>query len=533
MGIFISAGKTVECVLIAVFFACFLTLISVKSLGILQSCGYSLKAFFGWAKRKNNMAQCRLNLLAFACVLSCAVLSLCFSFLGGWGAVIGLAAYVIFFVLYAYADNARALRVSFSLTGRFKRLLATMWLISALLCYIAVTLLNFGDYVWGAKLFSVLKYCTLAVFPLALLLIIALANLITLIWEKPINASYVRKAKQKLAASSVKIIGITGSYGKTSVKEILCGVLSQKYNVIATPKSYNTPLGLARTINGNDLEGCDFLIAEMGAKRVGDIAELCAICPPDYSLITGICPQHLESFKTIENIISCKGEIIPATKNFCVLSGDCAEYFGDIAGDKRVSDCVSCVKATCDGTKFTLTLGGESATVKTKLLGEHSAKNIGLCAFVACELGVPFADICAAIEKLDFVEHRLQLIKSNGVNILDDGYNANIAGAEAALNVLKSFEGRKICVTPGIVELGVLEKSENKELGKKLAGLDFVILVGETLVTAVKAGYTENGGDTEKLAIVPALPFAQEKLKEIIKAGDAVLFLNDLPERYL
>lgn len=533
MGIFISSGKTVECVLTAAFFACFLTLIAVKPLGMLQSCGYSLKSFFGWAKRKNNMAQCRLNLLAFACVLSCAVISLCFSFLGSWAAVIGLAAYAIFFILYAYAANARALRTSFSLTGRFKRLLAVMWLVSALLCYIAVTLLNFGDYVWGAKLFSVLKYCTLAVFPLGLLLIIALANLITLIWEKPINAGYIRKAKQKLASSDVKVIGITGSYGKTSVKNLLYGILSAKYKVIATPKSYNTPLGLAKTINDNDLEGCDFFIAEMGARKAGDIKELCSICPPDYSLITGICPQHLESFKTIENIISCKGEIIPATKNFCVLSGDCAEYFGDIAGDKRVPDCVSCVKATCEGTEFILTLGGGSAKVKTKLLGEHSAKNIGLCAYAAYELGVPFADICAAIEKIDFVEHRLQLIKSNGVNILDDGYNANIAGVEAALNVLRSFGGRKICVTPGIVELGVLEESENKEFGKKLAGLDFVILVGETLVTAVKAGYTENGGDPEKIEIVPALPTAQEKLKDIIKSGDTVLFLNDLPERYL
>ena len=159
-------------------------------------------------------------------------------------------------------------------------------------------------------------------------------------------------------------------------------------------------------------------------------------------------------------------------------------------------------------------------------------QNVAISALVAYNLGMTAEEIVAAIEKLDFIEHRLQLIKSGGVNILDDGYNSNIKGAAAALEVLRSFEGRNIAVTPGLVELGVLEEEENTRLGEQLVGLDFVILVGETLITPVKKGYLANGGDASVLKIVPTLNAAQEELKKILQPNDTVLFLNDLPDIY-
>jgi len=131
------------------------------------------------------------------------------------------------------------------------------------------------------------------------------------------------------------------------------------------------------------------------------------------------------------------------------------------------------------------------------------------------------------------VEHRLQLLESNGVYIIDDGYNSNVVGAKAAVEVLRSFSGKKIVVTPGLVELGVLEESENRALGAELVGLDRIILVGETLVGAVKSGYLEAGGEEERLSIVPSLVAAQDVIKNEIAKGDAVLFLNDLPEIYM
>ena len=522
-----------ECVAIAVVFACFLTLTSFKTLGILQGFGYKGSKLFGWAGRKSNLTQARFSVLALATALASAVISLCFGFVGAhWAAVIGLTAYVIFFILYLFAESRRSIKNSATLTPRFKRLLVTVWLTFAVLTYIGVTLLNFGEKVWGERLFATLKYSALAILPLTIIPAVCLANLITLIWEVPKNRSYVKKAKFAVAASGIKVVGITGSYGKTGAKNILAAMLSEKYRVLSTPSSFNTPLGIARTVNGNELKNYDVLIAEMGARHKGDIAELCAICPPDFSMITGICPQHLESFKTLENIVAAKGEIIAGTKEKCVIAADCFDYFKDSAGAIEKCDCVSEIKAGCTGAEFTLTLGGENRRVKTVLLGEHSARNIGICAQTAFAMGVDIDGVAAAVEKIGFTEHRLQLIESNGVNILDDGYNSNVVGAKAAVTVLKYFGGKKIAVTPGLVELGILEEKENEALGGELVGLDYVILVGETLVTAVKNGYLQAGGDPEKITVVPSLTAAQDVLKDIISKGDTVLFLNDLPEIY-
>ncbi len=147
-------------------------------------------------------------------------------------------------------------------------------------------------------------------------------------------------------------------------------------------------------------------------------------------------------------------------------------------------------------------------------------------------MGMKAADIAAAIPQIDYIEHRLQLIKSGGISVLDDGYNSNVRGAAAAISALKKFGGKKIVVTPGLVELGVLEKSENYALGGELVGLDFVILVGERLVEPVKQGYLEKGGDPEKLKVVLGLEAAKAELQKVIGQGDAVLFLNDLPDAY-
>lgn len=531
---FINWQTTLECVFIALAFACFLTVLCFHSLGILQGFGYKGSRLLSWAGRKSNLTQARFSLVALATLLASAVISLCFGFAGAHlSAVIGLVAYAIFFVLYAVADARKSIKGSATLTPRFKRLLATVWLTFAVLVYLAVSLLNFAEYSWDASLFATLKYCALSIFPLAALPIVCLANCITYMWEAPINKSYVKKAKKKLAAANLTVVGITGSYGKTSAKNVLGAMLSKKYTVVATPSSFNTPLGIARTVNGAELPDGGVFIAEMGARHVGDIAELCALCPPDYSLITGICPQHLASFKTLENVVKTKGEIIAGTKTKSFIAADCFDYFKEFKGAETVAcDCVSDVKADCTGTEFTLTLGGEKRTVKTKLLGAHNAANIGLCAQTAYALGVSMQEIAEAVATLDFTEHRLQLIQSNGVNILDDGYNSNVVGAKAAVEVLKSFGGKRIAVTPGLVELGVLEESENGQLGKELVGLDYVILVGETLVRAVMNGYLEAGGDQDKITVVPSLAAAQDVLKGIIAQGDAVLFLNDLPEIY-
>lgn len=532
MGIFISVPKTIECVLTAVIFTVLLCACAFKLLGILQSCGYSGKKLIGWMKKKGNLALTRLLLLAMLCALASAVISLCFSFAGEWAAVVGLSAYVILFIVYVWTDNKVALRSPVAPTPRFKRLYVVLFLLSAVCVYLAVTLLNFADAVWGNQIFNLLRYCALSIFPLLLIPIILLANLAAKIYEIPHNKKFVRKAKAKLAASNIKVIGITGSYGKTSTKKILTDILSKKFRVLSTPRSHNTPMGVALSVNSANLGDYDIFIAEMGARHIGDIAELCEICPPDYSVITGICPQHLESFGSIENVVKAKAEILAHTKTQAVIADDCLSLFQGYSGVNSRVSCISDVVCDCNGSTFTLAFGGKSARVSTKLLGKHAAENIAVAATVANLLGMSLTEIAEAVKAIDYIEHRLQLIKSGEVNILDDGYNSNVKGAAAALEVLKSFNGRKIVVTPGLVELGILEESENRALGEKLVGFDLVILVGDTLITPVKEGYLSSGGDKEKLILKPTLFAAQEELKGYLAAGDTVLFLNDLPDVY-
>ena len=532
MGIFISVPKTIECAVTALAFAAMLAVSLYKQAGVLQSSGYSDKKYFDWLKKKGNLAFVRFALLAGMCLVISAVIGLCFSFIGGWAAVVSLTAYLIFFAVYIWADRKIALRSQAAWTPRFKRLYVVLFLLLAILSYFLITLLNFADYLWDNKIFSVLRYVPLAVLPLLAIPLLMLANGLAKLYEVPHNKKFIKKARAKLSNSKIKVVGITGSYGKTSTKFILNEILSKKYRVLSTPRSHNTPIGIALSVNENDLDSYDIFIAEMGARHVGDIAELCEICPPDISIITGICGQHMESFKTFANLIKAKAEILSYTEDKAIIADDCFDLFAEYSCAKTRCQCVSQVECSCNGTDFTLTFNGESRPVHTKLLGAHSAYNIGIAAEVAYALGMSLDEIASAISSVEFIEHRLQLIQSNGVNILDDGYNSNVKGARAALEVLKYFGGRKIVVTPGLVELGVLEEKENSQLGKELVGFDKVILVGDTLITPVKLGYEEGGGDKAKLVIKPTLAEAQAEIQSFIQSGDTVLFLNDLPDIY-
>lgn len=532
MGIFVSVQKTVECVVVALALAAMLCLVVYKQLGVLQSCGYSSKKYAKWLGKKTNLTLGRYVILSFLCLFSSAVVSLCLSFLNDWAAVASLIVYPVFFITYFFADKKLALRSEVTFTPRLKRLYTVYALVAAVIVYIFVTLLNFANEVWGNAVFAALRYCPLAIIPFMILPFVFIANALDKVYEIPRNAKFVKNAKKRLKNSGVKVIAITGSYGKTSTKFILNEILSKKYSVLCTARSHNTPLGISLAVNSEEFEKAEIFIAEMGARHTGDIAELCDICPPDISLITGICGQHLETFFTFENIVKAKGEILESTKEEAIIADDCFELFSQYPCKKTRAGCVSEIVATAEGTDFTLTLGGESVRAHTKLLGEHSAHNIALAAQAAYAAGMGLNEIASAISSIEFIEHRLQLIKSNGVNILDDGYNSNVKGAAAAVEVLKLFGGRKIVVTPGLVELGVLEAEENFALGKKLVGLDYVILVGEMQIQPVKDGYLEGGGEKEKLFVCPTLAAAQEKLKGIIMPEDAVLFLNDLPDIY-
>ncbi|MDE7158121.1 MAG: UDP-N-acetylmuramoyl-tripeptide--D-alanyl-D-alanine ligase, partial [Clostridiales bacterium] len=324
-------------------------------------------------------------------------------------------------------------------------------------------------------------------------------------------------------------VGITGSFAKTSVKHIAAAILSSKYRVIATPASYNTPIGIARTVNSEGAD-CDIFLAEMGARKEGDIKELCEMVRPDFGVITGVCPQHLETFGSLAAIQREKSVLARYAEKGCVLGAsavDLAEGFS--AGKDFEAEDVVCTE---NGTTFTLRLKEERVELQTKLLGKHSAEDIALAGALCYLLGMTVEEIKAGTERIRPIPHRLEKIDGNGVNVLDDSYNSNVEGAKDAVYTLRLFGGRKYVVTPGLVELGQIEEKENAALGELLAGLDGVILVGETLVLAVREGYLKAGGEEGHLRIVPTLEKAQQILAEELQAGDSVLFLNDLPDIY-
>lgn len=319
-------------------------------------------------------------------------------------------------------------------------------------------------------------------------------------------------------------------------------MLSEKHTVLATPASYNTPLGIAKFINGTDLDGCEYFIAEMGARHVGDIEELCKLVEPDHCIVTGICGQHLETFLSLENVKRAKGEILTGTKeggfavfgedeNVRSLAENCEGLVKVFAGEGG-EVCAKNVRTSQDGIDFDLMFGILREKAHCKLLGAHNARNIAAAAAMAWKLGATREDIVAAIGKLEFVPHRLQKLDGEGVTILDDSYNSNIEGAKAAIDVLCDFGGTKFVVTPGLVEMGILEESANAALGEKLVAADRVILVGATLAGELKNGYLKAGGEKEKLTLVPTLDKAKEILAAELKTGDTVLFLNDLPDIY-
>lgn len=517
-------------VLAGVFTAC----CGGRALAVLQQQNYSGAALVKWFGKRGNSFRKRLCYLTLFELLLVALFLLCFSFAGNLAA--GLCSAVPFFGLEAvflYAEHKVAVKVPLRRTARAKRLIGCY---AFLLCALYVGLgfalaaISFAVEAAWFTLFRFLPLCLIIPFTP---FVLALASWLMKVYEIPHSAKFVKQAKHTLAQSPCKKIAVTGSAGKTSVKNILKTVLGSKYRVMATPSSYNTPLGIARYVNAEGAD-CDFFIVEMGARKKGDISELCDMVCPDFGMVTSVNPQHLQTFGSIEAIASEKGVLAVRSKEGCAVGISAAQK--GIVGTMVEGEDFSAeeIELTPTGTAFSLSFGGNSYRVTTKLLGKNAAHNIAMAAAVSLACGMSAEEILAAIPKLEPVPHRLQPIVKNGLTVLDDSYNCNTDGAEDALSLLRTFAGKKAVVTPGIVELGELEERENEKLGEMLVGLDRVILVGETLVLSVRNGYLREGGNPAKLVVVPTLEKAQEELAQTeLGSGDAVLFLNDLPDCYL
>lgn len=504
-----------------------------KLFGVMTQSGYQNEKFFAWLKRKDNLFFNRLALLSGLMLLSVAVVSLAFSFLGeNTARTISALPFFLFLILFVGADRKYALKVPVKATARVKRLAAVFILVSLVCSYLLLSVLCLLEKAVNKDLYTIFAYLPFCLTPTALPFLLMLANACISPCEKKRNEKFVKRMGQVLDETQITRIGVTGSYGKTSVKNILKTLLSEKFSVVCTPESYNTPIGVALTVKNEELKNKQIFIAEMGARKKGDIKELCEMVKPDFGVLTGVCAQHIQTFESLNEIISEKSELISSCKNPVVCGKEIFEKLGTTANAVPTENAEN-IALFADRTEFDFAVDGKTYyRVKTKLLGNAAVENIMLCVTLCLRLGMTGEEIARGVEKLEYIPHRLQLLTANGAYILDDGYNASEQSAKEAVAALKRFDGKKIIVTPGIVETGVLEEKINGKLGERLVGLDRVILVGDTLVGAVKNGYLSAGGDSEKLTVVPSLDDAKELLRSELLAGDCVLFLNDLPDIY-
>lgn len=368
--------------------------------------------------------------------------------------------------------------------------------------------------------------------------------------EKCINRKYYKEAQAILdSMPEMKIIGITGSYGKTSTKHYLYRILSEEFDVVMTPGNFNTTLGVIRTIREHIKPYNQIFIAEMGAKQPGDIQEICDLLHPQIGIITAVGPQHLESFGTIQKVQSTKFELVDSLPDngFAVLNND----FEFIAN--RCVNNVRCFRYSVDneaganywakdlefshqGTSFTISDNkGELIRLHTHLVGKCNVSNLMAAVIVALQLGVSHEKIRYAVSKIEQVEHRLNIRKTAaGITIIDDAYNSNPVGSAMALDVLsKMREGKRIILTPGMIELGENQFRLNKEFGKKIASTaDIVIIVGEYNKEAISNGIKEETSSNIKVYYAPTFTEAQQRMLSIATAGDTVLYENDLPDTF-
>lgn len=432
-------------------------------------------------------------------------------------------------LLFARAKNEK-LKKPFAVTERVKRLIAVH---AATVFVIALI---------AGAISPVLMYL-LPAFEAAL---IALAAVCAQPMESRINRQFADDARRRLDSNPGLIkIGITGSYGKTSTKFLLRDILSVRYNVLATPSSFNTTMGVTRVIREQLMPSHQVFIAEMGARHVGDIRELVELVHPSIGILTSVGPQHLDTFGTIDRIRDTKYELIAGLpqNGTAILARDgaiCEELYARCPLENKYmpGDLVQASDMEWGpfGTRFTLTdtRTGENARCETRLLGEHSIANLLLCCTAARVLGMTLSEIAQGVARCQPVEHRLELISGGaGITIIDDAFNANPVGARAALRVLKNFPGRRIVITPGMVELGGEEAAFNRAFGEQMAkSADMAILVGKKHTQPIVDGLIAGAFPQDQIHVVSSLEESTNVLHAMMRPGDVVLYENDLPDNY-
>ncbi len=379
-------------------------------------------------------------------------------------------------------------------------------------------------------------------------------------FERRIQERFKQRAQQRLAARpDLTIVAITGSYGKTSTKFAIAEILRQRFNTLATPGSFNTPMGICRVVNDQLRDDHRVMVLEMGARYEGDIRELTDLVRPDIAVVTSVGLAHLETMGPIERIQRVKGDLVAGIKpgGQVVLNVDDPRVAGMVerlpAGHGRVwkvstvgadgADIIaSDITYDATGARFTVRDDThESVEVTTRLLGEHNVANVLLAMGVGRAMGLRLRQIAHAAARIAPVDHRLALRQEDGVTVIDDAFNSNPVGARNAVEILGRIPiregGRRAIVTPGMVELGARQEVENRAFGEAIASNlrgegDLAILVGARQTAPIRAGLAAGGFPDARVRVVRSLFAARDVLREELREGDVVLYENDLPDHY-
>ncbi|XMB86938.1 UDP-N-acetylmuramoyl-tripeptide--D-alanyl-D-alanine ligase [Mycoplasmatota bacterium WC44] len=433
---------------------------------------------------------------------------------------------IALYLVYIFISKKRSRRM-LRLTPRIGRLLVVNLIVTLILI---LTLTYFK-----VSLFNTLYLC--AVFNY---IITFTSNLVLTPFEKHVHMKYRSDAVNKLNKIDVDVIGVTGSYGKTTTKEFIYTMLCNYYKVRKTPKSFNTPMGVCRVINDNLRSSDEVFVVEMGAKRIGEIQKVCNIVNPKYGVLTWIGNQHLETFESIENIVKTKFELIESLPEDGIgfINTDCKrvkEYkiknkckivtFGIENAEYTARNIVY----TDQGMKLDIYHHEELfISLNTKIVGKYNMYNLLSAVVISKELGLTANQVQVMALALTTVKNRLELKRNGRLTIIDDTYNSNPLGFEMALDVLEKMDGDKYLITPGMVELGKESEAEHKNLAKLIdETCDVIILTSEN------AKYLGKYLTSNNLFAVETISEAMKLFNRIYDGKRATLLLeNDLPDNY-
>ncbi len=459
-------------------------------------------------------------------------------------------AYILAIIIYLYEIYKIRKRIANSqekkplvITARVKRLIFTTTLLY-LIPVVVIVLYRYN-----------IRICLIALLILSIMtylncLVVFIANIINKPYEKCVYYHFMHLAKKKLYnMNNLKVVGITGSYGKTSSKNILADILNYKYNTLPTPRNLNTPNGLMITINNHMDKFTEVFIAEMGAYLKGEIKELCDFVHPKYGILTRIGTAHLETFGSEKAIQEGKFELIESLPSDGVgvlnrddpkqvsykLKNDVKILWVGIDSedvDVRAMD----IKCNHKGTIFNVKFKGDKKKYQfeTRLLGKHNVYNILAGLALGREFNITVEELQQAVKSVRPVEHRLEIKPLGGFYMIDDAYNSNPVGAASAVEVLGMMPGTKVVVTPGMIELGKKESEYNKEFGKQIAKVaDYAVLIGEKHTKPIYKGLVEAGFKKDKIIVYNDVREAYGFIGGLKTNKDVyALFENDLPDSY-